>query len=40
MIEAALIAISGKGRKLELGELNELIDRAGFQPQWQKLNET
>ncbi len=40
MIEAALIAISGKGRKLELGELNELIDRAGFEPQWQKLNET
>ncbi len=38
MIEAALIAISGKGRKLELDELNELIDRAGFEPQWQKLN--
>ncbi len=38
MIEAALIAISGKGRKLTLDELTELIDKLGFQPQWQRLN--
>lgn len=38
LIEAALIAASGKGRKLSNEELAELIDRIGFQPQWQKLN--
>ena len=38
MIEAALVAISGKGRKLTLDELNELLDKLGFQPQLQKLN--
>lgn len=38
MIEAALIAVSGKGRKLTLDELTELIDKLGFQPQWQRLN--
>ena len=38
MIEAALIAASGKGRKLTLDELNELIDQLGFAPQLQKLN--
>ncbi len=38
MIEAALVAISGKGRKLTLDELNELLDKLGFQPQWQRLN--
>ena len=40
MIEAALVAISGKGRKLTLAELGELIDRLGFEPQLQTLNET
>ena len=39
MIEAALIAVSGKGRKLTLDELNGLLDKLGFQPQWQRLNE-
>lgn len=38
MIEAALIAVSGKGRKLTLEELTELIDQLGFAPQLQKLN--
>ncbi len=38
MIEAALIAVSGKGRKLTLDELNELLDKLDFQPQWQRLN--
>lgn len=38
MIEAALIAASGKGRKLTFEELDELIDRLGFAPQLQKLN--
>jgi hypothetical protein len=30
MIEAALIAVSGKGRKLTLDELTELIEKLGF----------
>jgi hypothetical protein len=38
MMEAALIAISGKGRKLSLAELDELLDRLGFEPQLQELN--
>jgi hypothetical protein len=38
MIEAALIAVSGKGRKLTHVELTELIDQLGFAPQMQKLN--
>ena len=38
MIEAALIAASGKGRKLTFAELNELIDKLGFAPQIQELN--
>lgn len=38
LIEAALIAASGKGRKLTHAELTELIDRLGFAPQLQKLN--
>lgn len=38
MMEAALIAISGKGRKLTRMELNELLDRLGFEPQLQELN--
>ncbi|MCC6300867.1 MAG: quinate 5-dehydrogenase [Anaerolineales bacterium] len=38
MMEAALIAISGKGRVLTADELNALIDQLGFEPQLQKLN--
>ena len=38
MIEAALIAASGKGRKLTDAELTELIDQLAFAPQLQKLN--
>ena len=38
MMEAALVAISGKGRPLRREELNELLDRLGFEPQLQELN--
>jgi hypothetical protein len=38
MMEAALIAASGKGRTLNLDELNELLDVLGFEPQLQELN--
>jgi hypothetical protein len=38
MMEAALIAVSGKGRKLSYAELNGLLDRLGFEPQLQELN--
>jgi len=38
MMEAALIAVSGKGRKLSLPEINELLDQLGFEPQIQELN--
>lgn len=38
MMEAALIAISGKGRVLNRDELNDLLDRLGFEPQLQELN--
>jgi hypothetical protein len=38
MIEAALIAVSGKGRPLTTAELTALIDRLGFEPTLQKLN--
>jgi hypothetical protein len=38
MMEAALIAISGKGRVLTHAEYNELLDRLGFEPQLQELN--
>lgn len=38
MIEAALVAASGKNRKLTDAELTELIDALGFAPQLQKLN--
>jgi hypothetical protein len=37
MMEAALIAASGKGRKLTYDELNELLDLLGFEPQVQEL---
>jgi hypothetical protein len=38
MMEAALVAISGKGRPLSWDELNEMLDRLGFEPQLQELN--
>jgi len=38
MMEAALIAASGKGRKLTNAELEEMIDKLGFQPTIQTLN--
>jgi len=38
MMEAALIAVSGKGRKLTYDELNGLLDQLGFEPQLQELN--
>lgn len=38
MMEAALIAIAGKGRKLTHDELNQMLDQLGFQPQLQELN--
>jgi hypothetical protein len=38
MMEAALIAASGKARRLTDAELNEMIERLGFQPTLQKLN--
>ena len=38
MMEAALVAVSGKGRPLSWPELTEMIDRLGFEPQMQELN--
>jgi hypothetical protein len=38
MMEAALIAVSGKGRKLNREELSQMLDELGFQPQLQELN--
>jgi hypothetical protein len=38
MMEAALVAVSGKGRPLTWPELTELIDKIGFEPQIQELN--
>ena len=38
MMEAALIAISGKGRVLTHDELSELLDQLNFEPQIQELN--
>jgi hypothetical protein len=38
MMEAALVAASGKGRPLTWPELNDLIDKLGLQPQLQELN--
>src|SRR5512135_1482838 len=38
MMEAALVAVSGKGRPLTWAELSEMIDKLGFEPQLQQLN--
>jgi hypothetical protein len=38
MMEAALVAISGKGRVLTRDELSQLLDQLGFEPELQELN--
>jgi len=38
MMEAALVAVSGKGRPLTWPELTEMIDQLKFEPQLQELN--
>jgi len=38
MMEAALVALANKGRALTHTELNEYLDRLGFEPQLQELN--
>jgi hypothetical protein len=38
MMEAALIAVSGKGRKLSFDELNGMLRRMGLGPSLQELN--
>ncbi len=38
MMEAALVAISGKNRPLTYAEYDELLDKLGFEPQLQELN--
>jgi hypothetical protein len=38
MMEAALIAAAGKGRKLTHVELSAILDQIGYQPQLQELN--
>ena len=38
MMEAALVAVSGKGRPLTWPELTEMIDKLGLEPQLQELN--
>lgn len=38
MMEAALIAASGKGRKLTQDELSQMLEQLEFQPQLQELN--
>jgi hypothetical protein len=39
MMEAALVAVSGKNRKLTSQEYAELLDQLGFKPQLQQLNQ-
>lgn len=38
MMEAALVAVAGKGRTLTWPELTEMLDKLGFEPQIQELN--
>ena len=38
MMEAALVAVSGKNRPLTWDELSEMIAKLGFEPQLQELN--
>lgn len=37
MMEAALVALSGKGRPLSFEELDQMLDKLGFEPQLQDL---
>jgi len=39
MMEAALVAIAGKGRPLTTDELDEMLKRLGLEPTLQRLNE-
>lgn len=38
MMEAALVAVAGKGRPLTHDEINTMLDQLGFEPQLQELN--
>jgi hypothetical protein len=38
MMEAALVAVAGKGRPLTWPELTEMLNKLGFEPQLQELN--
>ena len=38
MMEAALVAVAGKGRPLTWDELRQMLDKLGFEPQLQELN--
>jgi hypothetical protein len=38
MMEAALVAASGKGRPLTYDELDEMLSRLGLEPQLEELN--
>lgn len=38
MMEAALVAVAGKGRVLSHDELSEMLDKLGFEPQLMELN--
>jgi hypothetical protein len=38
MMEATLIAVAGKGRKLTRDELSQMLDQLDFQPQLRELN--
>lgn len=38
MMEAALVAVSGKGRELTRDELNQILNQLGFEPQLQELS--
>jgi hypothetical protein len=38
MMEAAMVAVSGKGRPLTWPELTEMLGKLGFEPQLQELN--
>jgi hypothetical protein len=40
MMVAILVAVSGQGRKLTDAELDDLIDRLGFQPNIEQMNFT
>jgi len=38
VMEAAMVAVAGKGRPLTKDELTQMLDQLGFQPQLQELN--